>query len=64
MPDDGWQGETGFVTDTMIRKYVPDFRAPIYYVCGSPVMVTAIQEMLAEMDLDEERIKVEDFPGY
>jgi ferredoxin-NADP reductase len=64
VPDSDWQGETGFVTESMIRKYIPDFAAPIYYVCGSPVMVTAIQEMLAETGLDEERIKTEDFPGY
>lgn len=63
-PEAGWQGETGFVDDTMIKKYISDIHAPIYYVCGSPVMVTAIQELLAEMGIDEERIKTEDFPGY
>ena len=59
-----WQGETGFITHTMINKYVPDLAAPTYYVCGSPVMVTTLQETLVEMGIDEERIKVEDFPGY
>lgn len=63
-PDADWRGETGFITHTMIKKYIPDINVPIYYVCGSPVMVTAIQEMLAEMGIDEEKIKVEDFPGY
>jgi ferredoxin-NADP reductase len=63
-PDAEWKGETGFVTDAMIKKYIPDLNAPIYYVCGSPAMVTALQETLAEMGVDEERIKTEDFPGY
>lgn len=63
-PDSDWQGETGFIDDTMIKKYVPDIFAPIYYICGSPSMVTALQETLAEMGIDEARIKVEDFPGY
>jgi ferredoxin-NADP reductase len=62
--DNTWKGETGFITPTMIKKYVPDLAAPIYYVCGAPVMVTALQETLVEMGIDEERIKVEDFPGY
>lgn len=63
-PDASWQGETGFITHTMIKKYITDLNAPIYYICGSPAMVTALQETLAEMDIPEERIKVEDFPGY
>lgn len=63
-PDNTWQGETGFITDKMIKKYIPDLSAPIYYICGSPVMVTTLQETLAEMGIDEDRIQVEDFPGY
>jgi ferredoxin-NADP reductase len=63
-PDANWQGEKGFITQSMIKKYVPDLSLPIYYVCGSPAMVTTLQEALVEMDIDEERIKVEDFPGY
>ena len=59
-----WTGERGYITDSVIRKYVSDLAAPIYYVCGSPVMVTAVQELLVEMDVDDSRIKTEDFPGY
>lgn len=63
-PDSTWQGEKGFITDDMIRRYLPDLAAPHYYICGSPTMVTTLQETLAEMDIDESRIKIEDFPGY
>lgn len=63
-PDTTWDGETGFITATIIKKYIPDLSLPIYYVCGSPAMVTVLQETLAEMDIDEEKIRVEDFPGY
>lgn len=62
--DPTWKGETGFVSDTIIKKYIKDLAEPYYYICGSPVMVTALQETLAEMGIDEDRIKVEDFPGY
>src|SRR5579862_1987905 len=34
-----WQGETGYITDSMLKRYIVDLHAPIYYVCGSPVMV-------------------------
>ena len=63
-PDNEWQGETGFITSSLLKKYIPNLNAPIYYVCGSPAMVTALQETLMEMGIDAEKIKVEDFPGY
>jgi ferredoxin-NADP reductase len=63
-PDPDWQGETGYITHTMLRKYVVDLASPIYYICGSPSMVTVLQETLLEMGIEQERIKVEDFPGY
>lgn len=63
-PEPDWKGETGFVDDKMVKRYITDINVPIYYVCGSPAMVTAIQELLSEMGINEERIKVEDFPGY
>ncbi len=59
-----WSGETGFISTSMIKKYVPDLSVPFYYICGSPVMVTAMQELLVEMGIDEDKIRVEDFPGY
>lgn len=62
--DTNWKGETGYINHLMIKKYIPDLSVPIYYVCGSPSMVTTLQETLVEMEINEERIKVEDFPGY
>lgn len=61
---DGWTNEQGFITDTMLKKYLSDLASPIYYVCGSKAMVTAIQQLLLEMGIDKNKIKVEDFPGY
>lgn len=63
-PEENWQGETGFITDSMIKKYISDIHAPIYYVCGSPAMVESLKQTLLEMGIDTEKIKVEDFPGY
>lgn len=62
--ESNWKGETGYITHTMLKKYISDLNAPIYYVCGSPSMVTAVQELLVEMGVAEDKIKVEDFPGY
>jgi ferredoxin-NADP reductase len=59
-----WTGERGYITHTMIKKYVPDLLTAIYYICGSPNMVTALQETLLELDIPSIQIKTEDFPGY
>lgn len=63
-PPSGWQAETGYITETMIKKYLTDLTKPYYYVCGSPAMVTTLQETLVEMGIPDQQIKVEDFPGY
>jgi ferredoxin-NADP reductase len=62
--DPTWQGELGFISANMLQKYIDDSLAPIYYVCGTPAMVKAVQEMLYTLNIHEERIKIEDFPGY
>ncbi len=64
MPDENWQGESGYITYTMIKKHILDLNKPIYYICGSPAMVNVLHETLNEMDIPEERIRIEDFPGY
>lgn len=61
---ESWHGEIGFISHTLIKKYVPDIHSPIYYICGSPAMVAALHESLLEMGIDETRIRIEDFPGY
>ncbi|OGT60676.1 MAG: hypothetical protein A3E85_02245 [Gammaproteobacteria bacterium RIFCSPHIGHO2_12_FULL_45_12] len=63
-PEVNWQGESGFITHTLLKKYIPDLHQPIYYICGSPAMVTALHETLTDMEIPEDKIKVEDFPGY
>lgn len=63
-PHPEWQGETGFISDDMLVKYVKDLDQPIYYVCGSPAMVAVMQQLLKDMLISDEKVKVEDFPGY
>lgn len=63
-PDTQWDGETGFITDAMIQKHLTNINHPIYYICGSPAMVTTLQETLVEMGIQDDNIQVEDFPGY
>lgn len=63
-PAADWKGAVGFITDELIVKNVGDLDVPVYYVCGSPGMVAALQQVLLELQISPEKIKVEDFPGY
>jgi ferredoxin-NADP reductase len=68
-PTSEWQGERGYISDTLIKKYLSDdpssLSKSIFYVCGSPHMVEATQEILLnDLVIPVENIKLEDFPGY
>lgn len=62
--DSGWNGEVGYITYSLIKTHIPDTENVIYYICGSPAMVTTVQETILEMGINANLIKVEDFPGY
>jgi CDP-4-dehydro-6-deoxyglucose reductase len=51
---DNWQGETGFVTDAVIRQY-PDLTGHDVYMSGPPVMVEAGHRLFRKHGLDESR---------
>lgn len=63
-PHPEWAGEKGFITDEILVKNIPNLDLPTFYVCGSQGMVTAMQQVLRELDIPDERVKTEDFPGY
>lgn len=59
-----WQGERGFITMKMIRKYLPPFRKALYYIVGPPGFVKAMEKMLGEAGIPDKQIKKEAFAGY
>lgn len=62
-----WKGEYGRIDKTMILKYVDtnELNSSIFYICGPPGMLTAMQTLLQEdLEIPKERIKVEEFTGY
>ena len=62
--DPNWQGETGRIDADKIKKYVKDIPNALFYTCGPPPMVQAIEELLKTMGVSEDRIRVERFMGY
>jgi ferredoxin-NADP reductase len=59
-----WSGEKGFVDAELLKRFVGDLAAPIYYVVGPPAMVEAMQRTLAGAGIAEDKIRTEEFYGY
>jgi len=65
-PDDGWSGMTGFIHKALYDHYLKDHPMPEdceYYLCGPPMMVTAVRNMLDSLGVDPDNIIFDDFGG-
>jgi Na+-transporting NADH:ubiquinone oxidoreductase subunit F len=63
-PDDAWEGATGFVHEAARKHYLADHPAPDeceYYLCGPPLMIRAVLNMLDEQGVEPESIFFDDF---
>jgi ferredoxin-NADP reductase len=59
-----WTGETGYITQAMLERYVDDLTAPIYYITGPATLVAAMRTMLNKAGVDDDAIRTEEFTGY
>ncbi len=65
-PEDDWKGHTGFIHQALYDNYLSQHSAPEdceYYICGPPMMNTAVINMLDSLSVDEENILFDDFGG-
>jgi propane monooxygenase reductase subunit len=58
--DDGWDGETGLITE-VVKRHAADLSGAHAYVCGPPPMVEAALPLLASLGVDEKRIYYDKF---
>ena len=66
MPEDNWEGHVGFIHQVLLEQYLKDHPAPEdveYYMCGQPMMITAVQNMLEDLGVEPENIAFDDFGG-
>ncbi len=59
-PDDGWDGETGLITD-VVKRLAAGARGAHAYVCGPPPMVEAAIPVLAALGIEEKHIYYDKF---
>ena len=66
LPDDNWDGYTGFIHNVLYENYLKDHEAPEdceYYMCGPPIMNASVIKMLKDLGVEDENILLDDFGG-
>ena len=66
LPEDDWEGYTGFIHEVLYENYLKDHPAPEdceYYMCGPPMMNAAVIKMLLDLGVEREDIMLDDFGG-
>ena len=59
-----WKGATGVINAEMIKKELLDYKDNLFYVCGPPPMVKAMETLLESIGLPKIQLKLEYFTGY
>lgn len=65
-PEDNWTGPTGFIHQVLFNNYIKEHPAPEdceYYLCGPPMMNSAVISMLENQGVERENIMLDDFGG-
>ncbi len=64
MPEDNWDGMVGFIHQELFEHYLKNHPIPEeceYYMCGPPMMVSAVNKMLYDLGVEPENILFDDF---
>lgn len=65
-PEDNWTGFKGFIHQVIYDQYLNKHEEPEeidYYLCGPPMMNSALNKMLYELGVPDENIAFDDFGG-
>ncbi len=60
-PDEQWEGERGFVTSELVRRHADISDGRLVFVSGPPPMVEAMQSVLDDLGVAQERRRIEWF---
>jgi len=66
LPEDNWNGKTGFIHQVVYENYLKDHPSPEdveFYMCGPPMMNSACIRMLTDLGVEPENILLDDFGG-
>jgi len=66
LPEDNWDGYTGFIHNIVLENYLKAHPSPEdieFYMCGPPMMNTSVIKMLKNLGVEDENIMLDDFGG-
>jgi ferredoxin-NADP reductase len=63
-PQPNWEGYTGNINAEMAKREIPEYSETVFYVCGPPAMVQAMESLLKALDVPFANVKKENFAGY
>lgn len=64
LPEDHWEGMTGFIHNALFENYLKNHEEPEeveYYLCGPPMMINAVQKMLDSIGVPQDMIAFDSF---
>ena len=64
LPEDEWNGYTGFIHQVTHDNYLSKHEDPTeieYYMCGPPPMIKAVEDMLDSLGVEKEMIAFDSF---
>ncbi|PIE03528.1 MAG: NADH:ubiquinone reductase (Na(+)-transporting) subunit F [Acidobacteria bacterium] len=64
LPEDNWTGSTGFIHQVVHDEYLSKHEDPTeieYYLCGPPMMLSAVTNMLVDLGVEKEMIMYDEF---
>jgi Na+-transporting NADH:ubiquinone oxidoreductase subunit F len=64
LKEDNWRGPTGFIHKILHDEYLKDHPAPEdieYYLCGPPLMISAVTDLLIDLGVERRNIMFDDF---
>lgn len=66
LPEDNWEGFTGFIHNVVYEQHLKNHPAPEdceFYMCGPPIMNQSVINMLHDLGVEDENIMLDDFGG-
>ena len=64
LPEDNWEGSTGFIHQVCLEEYMDKHDDPTeveFYLCGPPIMLQCVNEMVDELGVEPEMVRADDF---
>lgn len=63
-PTNEWKGKVGIVNAELVKKELTDYKENIFFTCGPPGMIKAMESLVESLGLPKDQLKTEAFTGY